>query len=118
MFEPIWRKDDFVIRRGEPSSHALVSEGSSKEVVVHFCGTCGTNLYLSFERFPDVVGFYGGTLDHPASAVAGLKPECIFLDEAIEGTVIPAGANSWRRHRLTPDGMRIAPVHLTEALVI
>ena len=109
MFEPVWDKASFRLVRGEPKTYALRSEGSGKEVFVHFCEACGTKLYLSFERFPEVVGMYGGTLDHPADAVAGAGHSSIFLDEALPGCVIPAGMKTWRRHKATNEGDRSRP---------
>lgn len=118
MFEPIWAAELLSIVRGEPETCLTVSEGSGKEVFVHFCGNCGTKLYLRFERFPDAVGVYGGTLDEPASAVAGAENSCIFLDEACAGSVIPASVETWRRHRITNAGEPIAPVVYDEPFVI
>ena len=118
MFEPIWPKDRFSITDGEPKTYATVSAGSGKQVVVHFCGDCGTKLYLAFGRFPDVVGVYGGTLDRPAAVMAGVEHACLFVDEAIEGTVIPAGMKAWRQHRLTSDGAPIAATVLEAPLRI
>ena len=109
MFEPVWRKNAQEILCGAPEMFALRSEGSGKQVFIHFCGRCGTKLYLTFERFPDAVGIYGGTLDDPAAAVAGADETVIFLDEAPEGVVIPAGTKTWRRHKMTNEGKPIEP---------
>src|SRR5512142_2925318 len=65
LIEPIFSKADFVLTKGAPSSYDHRSEGSGKIVHVHFCGRCGTKLYLTFERFPDVFGVYCGTFDDP-----------------------------------------------------
>jgi hypothetical protein len=79
-------------------------------VDVHFCGRCGTKLFLSFERFPDVVGVYGGTFDDPDWFER--TPENsrhIFLSVAQCGTVIPAGIDCYDQHAITSDGKPIAP---------
>jgi hypothetical protein len=118
MFEPIWRVGAFSITGGIPKTYALTSDGSGKRVFVHFCQDCGTKLYLSFERFPDVVGVYGGTLDEPAEAVSGAEVSCIFLDEAIEGCLIPAGVSTFGRHKITHAGEPITPTVFNEPTVI
>jgi hypothetical protein len=117
MFEPIWEKEKLAVLSGAPKTYSLRSEGSGKEVVVHFCDACGTKLYLSFERFPQVVGIYGGTLDHPTEAVAGADHSSIFLDEAQRGCIIPAGMKTWRRHKATNAGEPIAPAISDQPLV-
>lgn len=118
MFEPIWEADDFVVTQGDPATYATRSEGSGKQVFVNFCPACGTKLFLRFERFPDAVGVYGGTLDHPAEAVAGVEASHIFLAEAAKGSVVPAGVNTWTRHRMSNDGEPFDPVIFDAPFVI
>ena len=65
LVEPVFESADFKILQGKPKCYTHVSEGSGKEVYIHFCDTCGTKLYLTFERFKGAVGLYGGTLDDP-----------------------------------------------------
>jgi hypothetical protein len=77
-------------------------------VHVHFCENCGTKVNLSFERFPDVVGVYGGTFDNPnwfERSPANSKH--IFLDVAQHGTIIPAGFDTFKQHAITNDGTPI-----------
>src|SRR5437764_2207936 len=56
LVEPIFKAGDVVFQGDPPKVYERVSAGSGKRVSVHFCGACGTNLFLSFERFPTVVG--------------------------------------------------------------
>jgi hypothetical protein len=56
LVEPIFDQSDFAVTRGEAKVYEHRSEGSGKRVYVHFCATCGTKLFLTFERFADVVG--------------------------------------------------------------
>ena len=65
LVEPIFRHQDFAITHGTPQVYHHRSDGSGKQVTLHFCGRCGTTLFLSFERFPDVLGVCGGTFDNP-----------------------------------------------------
>jgi hypothetical protein len=105
MVEPIFAADDLVILSGTPKVYDQVSEGSGKIVHVHFCQTCGTKLWLSFERFPGAVGIYAGSFDDPCWFP--IEPETskhIFLSEARRDTVIPAGLPTYEKHATTNDG--------------
>lgn len=110
MVEPVFARQDFRITRGAPATYDHVSEGSGKIVTINFCATCGTKLFLGFERFPDVVGVYGGTFDDPNwFQRSSENTKHIFLDVAQTGTVIPAGINTFREHATDNDGNPIAP---------
>jgi hypothetical protein len=119
MVEPIFGKADFEITLGQPKIYRLQSAGSGKTVEVHFCDNCGTKLYLSFERFPDVVGVYGGTFDDPnwfERSAANTKH--IFLSVAQHGTAIPAGFACFEAHAITNDGKPNTPTVSNEPRVI
>jgi hypothetical protein len=110
MVEPIFDRAGFVFE-GEPSVFTLTSEGSGRRVHVHFCATCGTRLALTFDRWPDRIGIYVGTLDDPASiAVTPENSKHIFLSEARPGTIVPPGVPAFPRHAAESDGTPIAPV--------
>jgi hypothetical protein len=109
LVEPIFGKSDFALTSGEPKVYRHRSISSGKMVDVHFCGQCGTKLFLSFERFPDVVGVYGGTFDDPDwFARSAENSRHIFLSAAQRGTVIPAGIDCYDQHAITDDGKPIA----------
>ncbi len=110
LVEPIFAASDFAILKGKPKKYAHVSTGSGKTVFVHFCETCGTKLNLTFERFGDVVGVYGGTFDDPNWF--DLNPhnsKQIFLSVARHGTIIPPGIDTFAEHATDNDGTPIAP---------
>src|SRR6266446_1994101 len=65
MVEPIFRKASLEIVYGIHATYAQGSAGSGKQVTINFSSTCSTKLFLSFERFPEVFGVYGGTFDDP-----------------------------------------------------
>ncbi len=65
LVEPIFEKPALEVIAGKPKTYSHRSEGSGKIVDIHFCAVCGTKLFLTFERFPEVVGLYGGTFDDP-----------------------------------------------------
>jgi hypothetical protein len=111
LVEPIFQKTHFAIISGKPATYAQASEGSGKRVTINFCSTCGTKLFLDLERFPETVGVYGGTFDDPNWFER--TPQVsrhIFLDSALNGTVIPAGFRTFREHAWLNDGTPVEPV--------
>ena len=111
MVEPIFRMEDLRITRGLPSVYDLRSAGSGKVVHVHFCQTCGTKLYLTFERFTETCGIYAGTFDDPDWF--SIEPETakhIFLDVARHDTILPAGISVFGQHAMQNDGTPLEPV--------
>lgn len=111
MIEPIFERASFAFSGHDPAIHTTVSEGSGKQVHVHFCPDCGTKLALTFERWPDRIGLYIGTLDDPASiAVTPENSKHIFVSEARAGTVLPPGVKTFARHAAELDGTPIDPV--------
>jgi hypothetical protein len=119
MVEPIFTKRDFEIISGEPATYTLASKGSGKQVTINFCSTCGTKLFLRFERFPMAFGVYAGTFDDP-NWFARL-PEMskhIFLSSAQNGTVVPAGIKAYLEHEIRNDGTPIAPTKFEQPHII
>lgn len=95
---------------GEPRVYEHRSQGSGKIVRVNFCENCGTKLFLTFDRWPDIVGVYGGTFDDPNWY--DRSPENtkhIFLSVAQSGTIIPPGINTFEDHATKNDGTPIEP---------
>ena len=119
LVEPIFGKSAFAVAAIQPKIYRHRSAGSGKIVEVHFCDNCGTKLFLSFERFPDVIGVYGGTFDDPNWF--DRSPENtrhIFLGVAQRGAVIPAGFACFEEHAITNDGTPIAPTVFNEHLAM
>ena len=110
MIEPIFERDNFSFSGNEPTVYALPSDGSGKEINVHFCDECGTKLALTFERWPDRIGIYIGTLNEPDSiSVTPKNSKHIFVSEARPGTVVPSGFKTFDRHATENDGTAIEP---------
>lgn len=110
LVEPVFDSADFAISSGKPKCYTHVSEGSGKEVYVHFCDNCGTKLFLTFERFEDAVGVYGGTLDDPNwLEITPQNCKHIFLEVAQKGTVIPPYFSTFEKHAIKNDGTPIEP---------
>ncbi len=119
MVEPIFDKNAFELLDGSPKTYDLVSAGSGKTVHVHFCAECGTKLWLSFERFPDIVGIYAGTFDDPCwFPIDAETSKHIFLDAARPDTIIPAGLPTFVQHASSVDGTPHEPTVFSECHVI
>ena len=111
MIEPIFERGPFTFTGSSPSIYTLPSEGSGKDVNVHFCADCGTKLALTFERWPDRIGILVGTLDTPAAVVVTSEnSKHIFVSEARAGTILPADFKTFQRHATENDGSAIEPI--------
>lgn len=119
LVEPIFDKTSFEIISGLPTTYAQASAGSGKRVTINFCSTCATKLFLEFERFPAIIGVYGGTFDDPNwFDRSPQKTRHIFLDSAQTGTIIPAGVRTFRQHMIHNDGTSAAPMVFEEHCLI
>ena len=79
----------------------------------------GTKLFLTFERFADAVGVYGGTFDDPDwFEMTPGNTKHIFVGVAQRGTVIPPHINIFTEHAAKNDGTVIAPVVLDAPRII
>ncbi|WP_281859022.1 GFA family protein [Litoreibacter halocynthiae] len=108
--ESLFRLGDVEVSRGKTKVHTHRSEGSGKSVHVHFCGACGTALYLKPERFPDCIGILSGTFDNPAwFRRDSSSTEYFFTAEAPRGMVIPEGFNTYPGHAKALDGSDNVP---------
>lgn len=119
MIEPIFDKAAIRSTRGEPKVYSQTSAGSGMAVHVHFCADCGTKLWLSFERFPSIVGLYAGTLDDPNwIEVTRKNSKQIFLDSARPDSVILAGMNAFGQHSLLNDGTLLDPTVIDHLVTV
>lgn len=119
MVEPIFDRDALTTQTGDAAIYDHVSEGSGKTVHVHFCRDCGTKLWLTFERFPDVVGVYAGTFDQPCwFPIDPGTSKHIFLGVARSDTVIPTDLPTFTRHATEPDGTPNVPTIFAAAQII
>lgn len=111
MVEPLFRAEDMRVTAGTPATYSLRSEGSGKTVTVHFCAACGTKLWLSFERFPDILGLYAGVFDDPNWFEIGPgNAKQIFIDTARPESILMPGINVFGQHATTNDGTPLEPV--------
>lgn len=119
LVEPVFSAENFQLIKGTPKVYVHTSTGSGAKVNIHFCDTCGTKIFLTFERFADAVGVYGGTFDDPNwFELAPEKSKHIFLGVAQRGTVIPPHMNTFIEHANERDGTPISPTVYDQPHVI
>ncbi len=112
--EAIFSFEHFDLLQGDPKSYAHKSEGSGKIIQAHFCNNCGSGLYYSFERFPQILGIHAGTFDDPNwFDYSADNAKHIFLDSARRDTIIPPGLPTFRQHNARRDGTPIKPTIFT-----
>jgi len=110
MIQPVFEREHFSFAAAAPAIFTLPSEGSGKDINVHFCPACGTKLALTFERWPDKIGIYIGTLDKTdAIPVRPENSKHIFVSEALPGTLLPPNVKIFDHHAAELDGTPIKP---------
>jgi hypothetical protein len=110
LIDPHFEQEDFELLTDAPATYPHRSTGSGRLLKVHFCDTCGTKLYLTFEHH-DRIGLFGGTFDEPGwFDISGPNAAHIFLSSARPGTVIPAGVECFEERPATPQGEPVPPI--------
>lgn len=102
LVEPIFMRDSIELLAGEPKQYTHTSDESGLSLYVNFCGNCGSKIYQTFERFPEVIGVFAGTFDNPDWFER--SPENtrhIFTRSAIKGTVLPKDFTIYEEHTRT-----------------
>ena len=93
---------------GETKTYTHVSEGSGKNIDVHFCGNCGSTVRYVLYRFPGVTGILAGTFDDPNWFKWDAETaKHIFLSAARPETVVPADMPLFAHHALSNDDTAI-----------
>lgn len=105
LVEHCFTKDEVDLLSGTPKTYTHVSDGSGKKVYVHFCGDCGSHLFLTLERWEETQNIFTTTLDDPKDVDYGPDTlRYLFLDSAQSGTVTPAGFHAFAGHCDPADG--------------
>lgn len=111
LLEAMFARTHFKLLQGTASQFALTSVGSGKKLVINFCATCGTKLWLDLERVPNDIGLYTGTYDDPNwFERLGANAKHIFLDFAQKGTLIHGGLPVFHEHMTTREGVPTKPI--------
>ena len=115
LVETLFDKGKLRITRGEPKVYDHVSEGSGKTIHIHFCGNCGTKLFMTFDRFPASVGVFSGTFETPDwFERTPDNTQHFFLSKAPKGVVLPVGYAVYDAHYWLRDGEAAKPVVFSE----
>ena len=99
--ESLFERDAVEFNEGELKQFHLRSDGSGKEVHVHFCPTCGATVGLSFERWPDIRAISRGCFDDPNAVEIGSH---IWTRSAQTGVVLPSDIDCFDMARASLDG--------------
>lgn len=119
LVDALFKRERFRILQGVPRVYDHRSEGSGNLVHIQFCETCGTKLWLEFDRWPQLVGVYAGTLDDPNGFDRSpAKTHYIFAGQAADWTVLPAGARVHTADLTDETGDRRTPLCLTEPRIV
>lgn len=103
LLEPIFKLENLKVIKGHPSVYTHISDVSKLALHINFCSNCGTKLFQNFERFPEVVGVFGGTFDDPKwFARTKENTRHIFVASAAKGAVLPAGFLLYNQHTADP----------------
>ncbi|MGJ8527665.1 GFA family protein [Maritalea sp.] len=120
LLEPIFMRESIKTVSGTPKIYTHISDLSNLALNINFCGTCGTKLFQTFERFPEVVGVFGGTFDDP-DWYARTKDNArhIFTRSALKGDILPSGFPLYDQHTSDPTtGKKHQPNILTEHTLV
>lgn len=119
LVESLFSEEDFDTTKGETHIYEHISAGSGKAIYINFCANCGTKLFLTFERFPKIVGVYSGTFDNSDwFSRTSENTQHFFLSEATNDTVLPAGFEVFHEHYWESEGIPSTPQVFKEHTVV
>lgn len=99
----------------EMSRYVHRSDGSGKQVHLHFCPVCATTVSLTFERFPEIRAISRGTFDDPNWVALNAH---IWTRSAQDDVVLPANFDCYLLARTTQDGSPLEPERYASARLI
>ena len=118
LVETAFNEGDVVFSGENPRTYDHQSDESNKLVILHFCGACGTTVFLTFERFPGIVGICGGTFDDPNWFDRSRGKCChIMTRSAQEGVVLPPNIDIYEGSHTQIDGTPAQPVVFAHAVM-
>lgn len=113
IVEPIFNSTDVVTLSGAPKRYSHTSAGSGQDIHLHFCDTCGSRLFYTFDRFEGMTGVLAGVFDDPNWFTwTAETAKHIFLDDARDDTVFPTGLPIFHQHATDRDGQPNTPLML------
>lgn len=108
LVEHCFTNAEVEILTGKPAVYTHVSAGSGKEVKVHFCPDCSSRLFLTFQRWDDVMNVVTTSFDTPKALRFDAETlQYLFVGAAQSGTVIPKGFRAFEGHCDPADGSAV-----------
>jgi len=104
--ESLFSIDAVEFNQGELRQYRHRSDGSGKDVFVHFCPTCATTVGLTFGRWPELRAVSRGCFDEPNDVEVTAN---IWTRSAQEGIALPCGIDCFAEARTTLDGRPVKP---------
>ena len=110
LVETLFPLEDLRVLSGTPKTFDIASTGSGKVIHIHFCETCGTKLFMTFERYDDIYGVFTGTFDDPNWCPRPVETtQYFYVQKMPDGVAIPAGYGVYHGHSLKLDGSENTP---------
>lgn len=98
LIATVFARDAVTFERGEPTIFTA-SDSDGSKLYRHFCGTCGSALMITLDRYPEIRSMMGGTLDDKSL----LKPTfSLWCSSAQPWLTLPAAI---KRYAEYPDGL-------------
>jgi hypothetical protein len=99
--------DDVQFNDGELRTYTYKSYEHGRELYIHFCPTCSTQVTATTERFPDRRVMMIGTLDDPSQIDVSTH---MFADESFHWVSAHDDDVVYAKHRMNEDGTPAKPL--------
>ena len=99
--------DDVQFNDGELRTYTYKSDEHGRELNIHFCPTCSTQVTVTTERFPDRRVMMIGTLDDPSLIDVNTH---MFADESFHWVSAYDDDVVYAKHRMNEDGSAAEPL--------
>lgn len=107
LVEPVFKMDQVKIEGPTVSRYVHISDESGQPINIHFCSRCGTNMSMTFGRFPDVHAIFAGAFDNCDWFEVERH---MFIRSAAKNSLLPPKVECFEEHRLKPDGSPNTPI--------
>ena len=99
--------DDVTFNDGAMTKYSYKSDEHGRELYIHFCPTCSTQITATTERFPDRRVMMIGTLDDPSQIDVSMH---MFADESFHWVSSHDDDVVYAKHRINEDGSAADPL--------
>jgi len=99
--------DDVTFNDGALTKYTYKSDEHGRELYIHFCPICSTQVTATTERFPDRRVMMIGTLDDPSQIDVTMH---MFADESFHWVSAHDDDVVYAKHRMNEDGSPADPI--------